>query len=479
MYSNDKILQIVDPNSEDYNTVLFWYFIQYNLHLQLKESSEYAHINKVILKADLPIGIAKNSVDAWVNPELFHMDMQAGAPPDAFSMIGQNWGFPTYNIQKMREDGFTWFIKRMKSLELYFDALRIDHVLGLFRIWSIPQMQIDGSLGVFVPAIALSKSDITNAGIDFNEERFCKPFISESYLIESFGDTAEEIKSIFFDGNILKSQFINQRNIAEYFVSNPLYSTYKQQLFNVVSNIIFLKDPVDNDCYHFRINMQQTESFKQLPEHQKRVLCILYNKYFFENQNELWKKEGTETLSMLAASTKMLLCAEDLGMVPPFTEQVLSELNILSLQIQQMPKDSNERFSDTRNAKYPCVVMPATHDMAPVRLWWEQNKAQAQIFYKTILNEDGPAPYFCEPWVCKKIIDLHLRSPAMWSVFLMQDLLSIDGKLRRPIPSEERINDPSNPNQVWNYRMHITLEELMKADELNQQIKSMIIESGR
>ena len=479
LYSNDKILQIVDPNSEDYNTVLFWYFIQYNLHLQLKESSEYAHINKVILKADLPIGIAKNSVDAWVNPELFHMDMQAGAPPDAFSMIGQNWGFPTYNIQKMREDGFTWFIKRMKSLELYFDALRIDHVLGLFRIWSIPQMQVDGSLGVFVPAIALSKSDITNAGIDFNEERFCKPFISDSYLIESFGDTAEEIKSIFFDGNILKSQFINQRNIAEYFVSNPLYSTYKQQLFNVVSNIIFLKDPVDNDCYHFRINMQQTESFKQLPEHQKRVLCILYNKYFFENQNELWKKEGTETLSMLAASTKMLLCAEDLGMVPPFTEQVLSELNILSLQIQQMPKDSNERFSDTRNAKYPCVVMPATHDMAPVRLWWEQNKAQAQIFYNTILNEDGPAPYFCEPWVCKKIIDLHLRSPAMWSVFLMQDLLSIDGKLRRPIPSEERINDPSNPNQVWNYRMHITLEELMKADELNQQIKSMIIESGR
>ena len=479
LYSNDQILALVHPSSADYSTVLYWYFIQYNLHLQLKEASKYANKYKIILKADLPIGIAKDSVDAWVNPEQFHMNMQAGAPPDAFSMVGQNWGFPTYNIQKMREDGFAWFIKRMKSLEHYFDALRIDHVLGLFRIWSVPQNQVDGSMGIFVPVVPLSQSDFTNAGINFNEEKFCNPFITDDLLAETFAEDAEAIKVIFFNDNFLKNEFNNQQKITAYFENKSEFIKYESRLFKMVSNVILLKDASRIDAYHFRINMQQTFSYQQLQETDKKILDRLYNKYFFEIQNDLWQKEGTETLSMLAESTKMLLCAEDLGMVPPFTEQVLSDLNILSLQIQQMPKTGNEIFSDTRFAKYPCVVMPATHDMAPIRLWWEQNKAQVQIFYNTILNEDGPAPYFCEPWVCKKIIELHLQSPAMWCVFLLQDLMSVDGKIRRPIPAEERINDPANPNQVWNYRMHLTIEELMQAEKLNLQIKKMIKDTGR
>ncbi len=476
-YNVKQILSFVDPTSDYFPDVLFWYFVQYHLHLQLKEASKYAHKNKIILKADLPIGIAKQSVDAWVNPELFHMHMQAGAPPDAFSTIGQNWQFPTYNIQKMREDGFTWFIKRMKSLENYFDALRIDHVLGLFRIWSIPQNQVDGSMGIFVPAIPFNKSNFNQ--LVFDEVRLCNPFITDDFLSNIFKDDVDGIKEIFFNGLNLKEQFDDQQKIAAYLKSNTTFLHYQQQLFSIISNVILLNDSYHADAFHFRINMQQTHSFQQLEEEQKHILNILYNQYFFENQNEIWEQEGTATLSMLAQSSKMLLCAEDLGMVPPFTEKVLTDLDILSLQIQQMPKTGNEYFSDTRNAKYPCVVMPATHDMAPIRLWWEQNKATAQLFFNTILNEPGNAPYFCEPWVCKKIIQLHLQSPAMWSVFLLQDLISIDGNVRRAIPSEERINDPSNPNQVWNYRMHVTLEDLMQADEMNKQLKQMIKESGR
>ncbi len=476
-YNVEKILAFVEPAGNHFQDILFWYFVQYQLHLQLKEVSKYAHKNKVILKADLPIGIAKHSVDAWVNPQLFHMNMQAGAPPDAFSGIGQNWQFPTYNIEKMREDGFAWFIKRMKSLENYFDALRIDHVLGLFRIWSIPQSQVDGSMGIFVPAISLTKLNFDP--LVFDELRLCNPFITEDFLLEIFKGDVEAIKEIFFSRLNLKDQFNDQLKIAAYLKSNPTYLRYKQDLFNIVSNVILLKDPTAFDAYHFRINMQQTYSFQQLEEEQKNILNNLYNRYFFENQNELWEKEGTATLSMLAKSSKMMLCAEDLGMVPPFTEKVLTDLDILSLQIQQMPKSGNEYFSDTRIAKYPCVVMPATHDMAPIRLWWEQNKVTAQFFFNTNLKEPGAAPYFCEPWVCKKIIELHLQSPAMWSVFLLQDLMAIDGNVRRAIPAEERINDPANPNQVWNYRMHLTIKELMQANSLNFQLKEMIKENGR
>ena len=479
VYDIEKIFSFVEPTNDHFKDILFWYFVQYHLHLQLKDASEYAHKNKVILKADLPIGIAKYSVDAWVNPELFNMNVQAGAPPDAFSTVGQNWHFPTYNIKKMREDNFTWFIKRMKSLENYFDALRIDHVLGLFRIWSIPQNQVDGSMGIFVPAIPFEKSGFIQAGLHFNDGRLCNPYITEDLLLDNFKEDFETIKTIFFDGIVLKEKYNDQQKIANYLKSNPEFSKYEQQLFNIVSNIILLKDSLSVESYHFRINMHQTYSFQQLGDEQKNILNTLYNQYFFENQNELWQKEGTATLSMLAQSSKMLLCAEDLGMVPPFTEKILADLNILSLQIQQMPKTDKEQFSDTHNAKYPCVVMPATHDMAPIRLWWEQNKTSAQLFFNIILKESGEAPYFCEPWVCKKIIELHLQSPAMWSVFLLQDLMAVDGKIRRAIPAEERINDPANPNQIWNYRMHVTIEELMRADDLNQQIKEMIKESGR
>lgn len=479
LYNIDKILSFVEPTNDHFKDILFWYFVQYRLHLQLKNACEYAHKNKIVLKADLPIGIAKQSVDAWVNPQLFNMKMQAGAPPDAFSTIGQNWQFPTYNIEKMREDNFAWFIRRMKSLENYFDALRIDHVLGLFRIWSIPENQVDGSMGIFVPAIPLEKSGFIQVGFYFDEGRLCNPYTTEDLLFNNFGEDVEAIKVIFFDGIVLKEKYDNQQKIASYLYKNPALLKYEQQLFNIVSNIILLKDSFSVDAYHFRINMQQTNSFKQLAEEQKHILNILYNRYFFETQNGLWQKEGTAMLSMLAKSSKMLLCAEDLGMVPPFIEKALADLNILSLQIQQMPKTDKEQFSDTHNAKYPCVVMPATHDMAPIRLWWEQNKATTQFFFNTILKEPGDAPYFCEPWVCKKIIELHLQSPAMWSVFLLQDLMAIYGKVRRAVPAEERINDPANPNQVWNYRMHLTIEELMKSNSLNIQLKEMIKESGR
>ena len=479
VYDVEKIFSFVEPTNDHFKDILFWYFVQYHLHLQLKDASEYAHKNKVILKADLPIGIAKYSVDAWVNPELFNMNVQAGAPPDAFSTVGQNWHFPTYNIKKMREDGFAWFIKRMKILENYFDALRIDHVLGLFRIWSIPQNQVDGSMGIFVPAIPLEKSGFIQVGLHFDDSRLCNPYITEDLLFNNFGEDVEAIKTIFFDGIILKEKYNDQQKISNYLKSNPEFLKYEQQLFNFVSNIILLKDSLFDESYHFRINMDQTYSYQQLEDEQKHILNTLYNQYFFENQNELWQKEGRATLSMLAQSSKMLLCAEDLGMVPPFTEKVLADLNILSLQIQQMPKIDNEQFSDTHNAKYPCVVMPATHDMAPIRLWWEQNKASAQLFFNRILKESGTAPYFCEPWVCKKIIELHLQSPAMWSVFLLQDFMAIDGNVRRTIPAEERINDPANPNQIWNYRMHVTIEKLMEADDMNHQIKEMIKESGR
>ena len=479
-YSTDKIAAILEPTSPYYGEVLFWYFVQYHLHLQLLKASQYAHKRGVILKADLPIGVGRYSADTWVNPHLFHLDKQAGAPPDAFSTKGQNWSFPTYNIGVMASDNFAWFKKRMQQLENYFDAVRIDHVLGLFRIWSIPINQTDGTMGVFVPAIPANLENIINAGLVFNYNRFCTPFITEDLLQQMFGKDMPAIKEIFFDSDYkFKTAFNDQQKIATYFKFNPTYFKYEQKLFDLISNVILFRDTLNANGYHFRINMAETHSYKKLSETEKNILSNLYTKYYYESQNELWKVEGTARLKMLKKATGMLLCAEDLGMVPDFIEEVLHSLDIISLQVQQMPKTINSTFSDTTAANYESVVMPSTHDMQPIRLWWEKNKDLAQLFYNTVLNEQGAAPYFCEPWVCKKIIEAHLQSPAMWSIFLLQDLLAINGNIRRPNPAEERINDPSNADNVWSYRMHISVEDLLKQDEFNGEVRGMIKRNGR
>jgi 4-alpha-glucanotransferase len=476
VYNEAIIKKFTSEKSEHYSTILFWYFVQYHLHIQIKDAVEYAHSKGIILKADLPIGVGRLSADTWEYPTLFVMGMQAGAPPDAFSGSGQNWSFPTYNIGEMAKDNFAWFRKRMGHLQTYFDAVRIDHVLGIFRIWSIPMNQVEGTMGKFVPAIPIYKDAFYNAGLHFDEYRYCEPYITEEILFEKFGNDIGHVKDIFFAYGKFKEEFNDQRKIENYFIQHPENIKWQQGLFDLISNVLLFKD---ESGYHFRINMFQISTYKNLSAEEKYKIDKLYHHYFFEMQNDLWRKEGELKLEMLRDSTDILLCAEDLGMVPDFTDEVLKNLDILSLQVQQMPKDSSSAYSDTAKAKYESVVMPATHDMSTIRLWWEENRGTTQSFFNEILQEHGGAPFYCEPWVAKKIIEKHLQSPAMWSIFLAQDILAINGNVRRKDPTEERINNPSNPNHVWNYRMHLSLEELMKHNELNNELYSMIKESGR
>ena len=225
--------------------------------------------------------------------------------------------------------------------------------------------------------------------------------------------------------------------------------------------------------------MHQTSSFKDLQQHEQQHLSTLYNQYFFESQNDLWKQEGEKKLMALKNCTEMMLCAEDLGMVPEMVEGMLDEMQILSLQVQRMPKTALDNFSHPKNASYLSVVMPSTHDMSTIREWWEDDKAHIQYFYNYLLGHPGEAPFQCDPVICRDIILQHLQSPAMWSIFLLQDLLSVSGSTRRQHPKEERINDPADPDHVWNFRMHVTMEDLLKNKELISGIKNMVRESGR
>lgn len=488
IYSKAEIEQLVSSKSSVYKNISFYYFTQYHLHLQLKEAVDYAHKKGIVLKGDIPIGISRNSCDAWMAPEMFNMCWQAGAPPDDFTAVGQNWGFPTYNWKKMQEDGFAWWKQRFGQMSNYFDAFRIDHILGFFRIWSIPANAVQGILGRFVPCLPVHINEFGENGIWFDYQRYCRPYITDEVLKEIFGELADQVKEKYlvpndFDGYDLQLKYETQRQVKEHFASveeTEDNEKIKLGLYDLISNVILFDDEESQgEKFHFRISMEKTSSYRHLVPHVQEKLKELYINYFYRRQDDFWQKEAMHKLPQLKAATNMLVCGEDLGMVPHCVPDVMQQLGILSLEIQRMPKDPKKEFFHPNDAPYMSVITPSTHDMSTIRGWWEENRERTQHFYNNLLGQYGDAPEFCEAWINRAIVLQHLYSPAMWSIFQMQDILGMSETLRRDNPHEERINNPAFDKHYWQYRMHINLEELIKQKEFNEELKGYVVHSGR
>lgn len=484
-YNEAEAESLLSPKNKAYDKVAIHLFIQYHLHLQLVEAVQYAHKNGVVLKGDIAIGVNRYSCDTWQNPDLYNMDQQAGAPPDAFAVKGQNWSFPTYNWERMKENDYKWWRQRFNQMSYYFDAFRIDHILGFFRIWSVPTEQVEGIMGKFVPCIPVSRTEFEERGIYFDHNRYCQPFINDSVVSELFKEKADWIKETFLeDGGqqyLLKEEYNTQRKIEKWFAGQmEVESWVKDKLFDLVSNVILFEEGGSNGTqFHFRFAMDATINYRNLDGHTQWQLKELYNNYFFERQDEFWRKEALKKLPALKEATNMLICGEDLGLVPNSVPGVMKDLGILSLEIQRMPKDPKTLFFHPANAPYLSVVTPSTHDMSTIRGWWEEDRQQTQQFYNSELGNWGIAPWYCEDWVNRQIVNQHVYSPAMWSIFQIQDLMGMDGKLRKQNPQEERINRPDNPNHYWRYRMHLSIEDLMKETTFNDSLKALLKDSGR
>jgi len=475
-----KISALVAGNDE----IAFHFFVQFHLHLQLRAATAYVHAAGLVVKGDIAIGVYRHGADAWQAPELFYLDSQAGAPPDPFAAKGQNWGFPTYNWPRMAADGFTWWKHRFTQIGNYFDAFRIDHILGFFRIWTIPTNAVEGILGHFVPAIPLTVEEFSTRGIVFDRERFTKPFLTDPVLEAIFGDDAPRVRQEFLKANgnrnySLKPAFTTQQQIENHFAtlaSDERNVRLKIGLFDLISNVIVLE--VGNEL-HFRFAMEQTTSFKNLAPDQQEKLRDLYVDYFFRRQDEFWKLEALQKLPALKRVTNMLICGEDLGLVPACVPDVMRDLGFLSLEIQRMPKTFGVDFSRPADAPYLSVVTPSTHDMSTIRGWWTEDRALTQKFFNRELGQPGEAPLEATPGIVAAVIRQHLASPAMWSIFQLQDLLGMDGQMRRLDVAAERINVPAIPNYYWRYRMHLKLELLPEAEEFNSQLSKLLRENGR
>jgi 4-alpha-glucanotransferase len=487
-YQADIIREYTASGTAHYDAILLQYFIQYHLHVQLRDAVDYAHEHGVVMKGDIPIGIYRYSCDAWMEPGLYHMDQQAGAPPDNFAVKGQNWGFPTYNWDEMRKDGYGWWKRRFEHMRNYFDAFRIDHILGFFRIWSIPMDVVEGILGHFDPAIPIRRSEFQDRNIWFEPDRYTKPFINDAVLWEVFGHDSEIVKSNYLEPRpngmySLRKEYSTQRCIDTCFSKrekSDFSDRIRSGLFDLVSNVILLEiEGSGHQQFHFRIDMEQTSSFRYLEWHTQQQLKDLYVNYFYYRQDDFWEREAMRKLPPLKRATNMLVFGEDLGMVPRCVPTVMRHLGILSMEIQRMPKNPAREFFHPAEAPYLSVVTPSTHDMSTIRGWWEEDRAKTQRFYNFELGQWGEAPQFCEPWINRAIILQHLNSPAQWCVFQLQDIMGMSETFRRENPNDERINIPADPHHYWRYRMHLTLEELLEEKAFNTGFRESIKASAR
>ena len=390
----------------------FWFWVQYHLDRQMRLAHDEARRLGIVLKGDIPIGVNRDGVDVQAEPRYFNLNGQAGAPPDDFAEDGQNWGFPTYNWEAMLADGCQWWHRRFSKMAEYFDAYRIDHVLGFFRIWEIPVPETSGLYGQFQPALPMSPEEVESWGVMFRQE-------------------------------------------------------------------LFLEDHRQHGLWHPRINMLKMAEYHRMSDWEKHQYYEMYVDFYYRRHNQFWYEEAMKKLPQLTDATRMLVCAEDLGMVPDCVGWVMQQLKILSLEIQSMPKDPHLRFGKLKHNPYRSVDTISTHDMATLRQWWDEDAGRTQDYYNNWLHRGGEAPHPLPGWLAKDIVARHLDSRSMLCLISLQDWLSIDEQLRLADPNAERINIPANPRHYWRYRMHLTIEQLLRADDFNQEVRSLIAQSGR
>jgi 4-alpha-glucanotransferase len=373
-------------------------FLQYHCDKQLREAVKALHDKGLLLKGDIPIGVNPSGVDVKSHPNLFNLDVQVGAPPDDFAAEGQNWGFPSYNWEAMAKDNYAWWQRRLQVMARYFDAYRIDHILGFFRIWEIPKMAKSGLLGHFNPTLPLSIEEIENQGFHFVKSKHVK-------------------KSV---------------------------------------DTLFILDPTEKDKYIPRIELQKTKAYQALSEDQKQTIDRIYEDFYYHRHNEFWKQKALEKLPALLNATKMIACGEDLGMIPACVPEVIQQLGIMSLEVQRMPKVFGHQFVQIEDLPENCVYTTGTHDMPTLRGWLTEDRVRTHQFLDSLDFDDRKVT----AKTIKKVMDKHLDSPSKWNIYPLQDLLDRDEKNWSPNPMDDQINVPANAKNQWKWRMRLPLEEL-------------------
>ena len=492
--SPSMLEHLSSPEQEWHQTIQFYCYLQFKLHQQLYATSCTLRDLGIVLKGDLPIGVDTCSVDTWLHPTLFRMHTNTGAPPDYFDKKGQNWGFPTYNWEAMARDDYAWWRRRLSHMAQYFQAYRIDHILGFFRIWELPSSSKTGILGRFRPSVGYTRKELESQGL-WDIDRLAEPFITDELLNELLDDAEleMEVKERFLepcpgDRYRFKERYSSEQAIFSLkcrpgLPDNTAVDTerVKSILVQLIQNVCLVKDTDCPDGNYFpRFNLLETTSFQYLEDqHWQQTLRGMHDDSFFGLRSDyIWRHQALKVLPMMQHATDMFVCGEDLGLIPSCVHPIMAELGIIGLRIQRMPSEQGMEFGDPERYEYMTVASPSSHDTSNFRAWYLEDEARRRNYCSTMLGISEDIPQ-CTPDTVRRVIKQHLDSPSILAIFSLQDIIGMSKSLPQRDPDEETINIPSNPEHYWRYRMHITIEDLAKDEELHQCLKQYMLTSGR
>jgi 4-alpha-glucanotransferase len=478
-----------DPRQQ--GGLLFWAWLQEALDSQFSKAAKALNKAGILLEGDIPILMNEDSCDVWAHQDYFHMDLSAGAPPDMYNSNGQNWGFPTYNWAAQAQDDYAWWRLRLTSAEKYYNAYRIDHVLGFFRIWSsLRENNYDNAiLGRYVPYTPVAKKDLAALGFDEGRIRWLSlPHVPSAEVwgaLEELRDqwgnhdgaaasaAAERIFGEALDriGDeelwLFKTAIKGERDITDLGLpegaTNYLRRAWRNRLLLEYERGKYV--PV----WLFR----ESRAYQSLSGDEKNLLEALLQKRREESE-KVWENQGKKLLSVLLESSGMLPCAEDLGAVPDCVPKVLEKLGILGLRVTRWHRDwekPGEPYYAFEDYPELSVCAPSVHDSSTLREGWDR-EADQDGFSAFLGVPSLPKVY--NPGTAKVILAKTAAAASRFRVFQIQDLLHLSTKWYAEDPASERINVPGSVTDFnWTYRLPAPIQELGKDEALIKSVREL------
>ena len=471
-----ELLGALWSTPENEHELTFHVWVQMRLDEQFAAAARAVADRGIVLKGDLPILINEDSVDTWAHREYFSSWLRAGAPPDAQSATGQNWGLPIYDWPELERDDVRWWKERLRHAARYYAAYRIDHVLGFFRVWSIPSDEVTGYLGHFVPGATASRERLHDAGLDNGRIRWlAEPHIDGRALREALGEDAERAIELCLqrideqDLYLFAPTIRGERDI----LSLELDERTREWLVGQYRDRALVR--LEHDTFVPTWSYEACTRFEGMGDDEKERFADLAAELGRESER-MWEEQGRRLLAFMRETTDMLPCAEDLGAIPACVPGVLADLRILGLRIPRWSRlwhEAGQPYIPPVEYPFLSVCAPSVHDTSTMRGWWQQ-EADRHPFWATLGLPGDPPPVY-DPDAARKITDALLHTSSALCVFQAQDLLALVDGIVPENPDDERVNVPGTMGEHnWSYRLPVTIEELAGHHELHSVLRPML-----
>jgi 4-alpha-glucanotransferase len=463
---------------------LFWAWLQEALDTQFSAAAKAVAELGIMLEGDLPILMNDDSCDVWAHKEIFNQELSAGAPPDMYSPEGQNWGFPLHNWAEQEKDNFAWWKHRLAVAGKYYQAYRIDHVLGFFRIWASSPRDYSSALGRYIPYTPITNSDLKKLGFDKGRIRWLsQPHIPTNELLDAMranqineADIPAATKKIFSKALdrvgseelwLFKKKIRGEKDID----ALGLHPSAKSYLFNAWRNRLLLEYAKGKyfPVWYYR----NSRAYNSLANAEKENLEQLLQKRMTKSE-KTWEVQGRKLLSVLAESSSMLPCAEDLGEVPDCVPKVLTRLKIWGLRVVRWHRQwdiKNQPYIPFEDYPELSVCTASVHDSSTLREWWEK-EADQQQFAGFVGFPSLPKVY--NPGTAKIILTKIVSARSRFRVFQIQDLLHLSNKWYAQDPASERVNVPGTCNDFnWTYRLPASIGDIGKDKDVVKAVQEL------